>query len=103
MRFLGVRFRRIESTQVLLLERIVQPVHQVLELDVRLVLVWIDVLGEYRWIANFSDGFMLARVVSEKVLLARRGHCLVKRRRPTDDAVLIDVDACELVLLQALN
>ena len=103
MGLLGIRLGRVERAQVLLLERVVQLIHQILELDVRRALVRVDVLSKHRRVANLANRLVLARIVADKILFTRIRHSLIKRRCPADDTVLVNMDAGELRLLQALN
>ena len=103
MRFLCVRLGRIKRTQILLLKRIVQLIHQVLELDVRRALVRVDILSKHRRVANLANRLVLARIVADEILFTRGRHSFIKRRRPADNAVFVNMDAGELRLLQALN
>ena len=43
-------------------------------------------------LSNFTDSFVLARIVAEKVLFSRRGNLLVKRRGPANNTVFVNVN-----------
>ena len=94
---------RVEGAEVLLLQRVVEPVHEVLEADVAFTLVRQDPVSEDAGPADFPYCSVKTRFVAEEVLLPGFGPQAVKLPGPADDAVLVYVDLRPPALLQRLD
>ena len=100
MSFYGISLGRVKRTEVLLLERVVELVHEVLELYVRLPHIWQKIILENSWLTDFANSLVLPRVIADKVLFSSIGHSAIISRRPPDDAVLVNMDFGPILLFE---